>query len=464
MEDLWEKALDTIHEQVSRKVFDAWIRPLQPVGPLREGCLELLVTNEFTADRVRTRYGALLESCLSSEAGERVRLVFRVQPGVSDQDPVPEESIMPPEVVVAAPVAEVAEVEPEKRADERTLSFLDRRYTFESFVVGGCNQFAHAVAERVAERPAGSYNPLFIYGGVGLGKTHIMHAIGNRIVANNPGMRVVYISSEKFMTQLINSLRDRQGLRFKEQFRSVDVLLVDDIQFIAGKKATQEEFFHTFNALYEDNKQIILTADSLPKDIQDLEERLRSRFSMGMTADMQPPELETRVAILKKKAAMEGLDLLDDVAYFLADAVHTNVRELEGAMIRVAAFASLTRQPITLGLVRETLRDLIRTQDRPLTAGDIQKAVAAFYNIRLEDMLSGRRTRQFSHPRQVAMFLCKQLTKLSYPEIGQEFGGRDHTTILYAVSSIEKKRQETPELAGEIEQLVAVCGQAVRRS
>ncbi|MBF0158192.1 MAG: chromosomal replication initiator protein DnaA [Magnetococcales bacterium] len=451
METMWQKTLELMQEQVSRQVFDVWIKPLQPVGQVENNVLELLVDNEFAADRIRTRYGALLESCLASETGQEIRILFRIKPPLP---PEPAKAIEPAKPVVQETV--VQSVSPGPVAERPNL---DPRYTFASFVIGSCNQFAHAVAERVAEAPTIVYNPLFIYGGVGLGKTHIMQAIGHRILEKKPQLRVVYLSSEKFMTQLINSLRDNRVLSFREMFRSVDILLVDDIQFIAGKKATQEEFFHTFNALYESNKQIILTCDTLPKDIGHLEERLRSRFSMGLTADMQPPELETRVAILKKKAAMEGLELMDDVACFLAEAVQTNVRELEGALIRVSAYASLTNRPITLALVRETLRDLVRSQSKSLTIADIQKTVANFYNIRQEELLSGNKSRLFSHPRQMAMYLCKQLTKHSYPEIAHHFQGRDHTTILYAVKSIENKKSSNPSVVDDLEQLTALLNQ-----
>ncbi|OSM00466.1 putative chromosomal replication initiator protein DnaA [Magnetofaba australis IT-1] len=282
---------------------------------------------------------------------------------------------------------------------------------------------------------------------MGLGKTHVMQAIGNQILAERPDLRVLYTSSENFMTQLINSLRQKQVFNFKDTFRKVDVLMVDDIQFIAGKKATQEEFFHTFNALYEAKKQIVLTADSFPHEIEHLEERLRSRFGMGLVADMQPPELETRIAILKNKASGEGLELADEVAFFLAEAIQTNVRELEGALIRVSAYASLTGKPITMALVRESLKDIVKGRDKPATIERIQETVANYFKITQADLRGTKKSRLYSHPRQVAMYLCKQLTRHSYPEIGHRFGGRDHTTVLYAVDKIDKKRNDDAELA-----------------
>ncbi|MEO5371310.1 MAG: chromosomal replication initiator protein DnaA [Magnetococcus sp. DMHC-1] len=476
-DQLWERTLDAVKEQVSVRVFDAWIKPLRPAGPITNSQLEILVGNRLTMDMVPTRYGAILESCLASEAGNHIRISYRLDPRESEparpeQPPVPAESnassqAANPSARESDASGQAANPSNDQAATTRITSRktspnvlegtgLDARFSFESFVVGGCNQFVHAAAERVAERPAQAYNPLFIHGGVGLGKTHIMQAIGNRVAQTRPDLKVLYISSEKFMTEMIHSLRNQGIMGFKEKFRSVNLLLVDDIQFIAGKKATQEEFFHTFNALYETNSQIVLTSDSFPADIEDLEERLRSRLAMGLVADISPPELETRVAILKQKAAMVGMALMDDVAFFLADAIQTNIRELEGALIRVTAYASLTHKPITLGLVKETLRDLVKGHDKIVTVDHIQKTVANYYKIRLADLLSDRRTRMYSHPRQVAMYLCKQLTSHSYPQIGQHFGDRDHTTVLHAVKTIDKKQAEDPNLAEELESLLTM--------
>ncbi|MBF0154191.1 MAG: chromosomal replication initiator protein DnaA [Magnetococcales bacterium] len=457
---LWERTLDAVKEQVSVRVFDAWIKPLRPAGPVTNSQLELLVDDHLTMEMVR-RYGAILESCLASEVGNHVQISYRLESRKSEaREPESDEPSQPdvpgkvsfPEKVVVADVA----IKTSAPVNVLEGTGLDTRFAFESFVVGGCNQFVHAAAERVAERPAQAYNPLFIHGGVGLGKTHIMQAIGNRVAQTRPDLKVLYISSEKFMTEMIHSLRNQGIMAFKEKFRSVNLLLVDDIQFIAGKKATQEEFFHTFNALYETKSQIVLTSDSFPADIENLEERLRSRLAMGLVADISAPDLETRVAILKQKAAMVGMALMDDVAFFLADAIQTNIRELEGALIRVSAFASLTHKPITMGLVKETLRDIVKGHDKQVTIDTIQKTVASYYKIRLADLLSDRRTRMYSHPRQVAMYLCKQLTGHSYPQIGQHFGGRDHTTVLHAVKSIEKKQAKDPNLAEELESLLTM--------
>ncbi|MBF0621439.1 MAG: chromosomal replication initiator protein DnaA [Magnetococcales bacterium] len=455
--EIWDKVLDALKEQVSEQVFSAWISPLRPAGPIRGSELEILVGNDFSLDWVKSRYDSLLTASFSAEAGRAITIVYTIdtnapiKPAQEDNAKSAEQKDTPETPKQAA---KPKQADP---SDESTTlpreSGLDPRYTFDSFVVGGCNQFVHAASERVAEAPATAYNPLFIYGGVGLGKTHLMHAIGHKVLEDRPDARVLYISSEKFMTELINSLRFKRVFNFKEEFRSVDLLLIDDIQFIAGKKATQEEFFHTFNALFEANKQIIMTSDRFPNEIDNLEERLRSRFGWGLVADIQPPELETRVAILKKKASMEGLELQDDVAFFLANAIQTNVRELEGALVRVSAFSSLTRQPVTMELVKESLRDIVKGQERQITIEGIQKTVCAFYKIRPQDMRSNKRSRLFAHPRQIAMYLCKQLTRHSYPEVGHQFGGRDHTTVLYAVRSIDKKMKSDGNLAEEVETL-----------
>ncbi|MEO5365158.1 MAG: chromosomal replication initiator protein DnaA [Magnetococcus sp. WYHC-3] len=462
--ELWNRTLDVVRGQVADQIFNAWIRPLKPAGPLQEDRLELLVANSFSSSYVQSNYAELLLRCLAEEAGRPIHIQYRVDPQAS-LPPLPEAELLPERLLADQGGVSLGELSVDLVAGEDTTladpppSTLDPRYTFDTFVVGACNQFVAAAAERVAENPARAYNPLFIYGGVGLGKTHVMQAIGHKAVAERPGLRVMYTTSEKFMIQLINSLRYKRVHDFKEAFRSVDILMVDDIQFIAGKKATQEEFFHTFNALFEANKQIIMTSDRFPHEIDNLEERLRSRFGWGLVADIQPPDLETRMAILEKKAALEGWVLPKDVCFFLAENIPTNVRELEGALVRVSAYASLIHKPVTLELTRQCLRDIVRGQDKQISVEDIQKTVAAYYKIRPADLRSAKRTRLFSHPRQVAMFLCKQLTKHSYPEIGQMFGGRDHTTVLYAVGRIEDKRETDRNLAEELDAL----GQMIRK-
>ncbi|MBF0183469.1 MAG: chromosomal replication initiator protein DnaA [Magnetococcales bacterium] len=443
MKEHWSATLAAIQGEVTPQVYNMWFKPLCLGTELTEGCVELLSPSGLAADYVRSHYGSLLEAVLSQQVARSIRVVIRV-------DPQATEGVPPPVVVAEATVAPPATVAVGR-------SGLDPRYTFDSFVVGGCNQFAHAAAARVAEEPAKIYNPLFIHGGVGLGKTHLLHAIGNHLLAHRPALKVQYISSEKFMTQMIESLRFQRVHDFKELFRSIDVLLVDDIQFIAGKKSTQEEFFHTFNALYESNRQIVLSSDHLPSQMEFLEERLRSRFNWGLLADIQLPDLETRVAILKKKAAVEGIELLDDVAFFLADAIQSNIRELEGALIRVLAMASMDKVPVTMGLVVESLRHIVRPVDRrQVTVEEIQKKVAEYYQIRVLDLRSSKRARQFSHPRQIAMYLCKQLTKHSFPEVGKQFGDRDHTTVMHAVRKIEEQQIVDADLAGELRTLTAM--------
>ncbi|MEO5339528.1 MAG: chromosomal replication initiator protein DnaA [Magnetococcus sp. MYC-9] len=447
MKELWSETLEVIKEHVSPQVFNVWFKPLCLGNEWPDGRVEILTRNLLSAEYVRGHYGALLESTLSERAGRAVRVTFRLDPQVEGTEEAAL-SVEPSFLLQGTPPAGRVSPEP---------SGLDPRYTFDSFVVGGCNQFAHAAAARVADAPSSVYNPLFIHGGVGLGKTHLLHAIGNQLLETRPSLKIQYISSEKFMTQMIDSLRYQRVHDFKELFRSVDVLLVDDIQFIAGKKSTQEEFFHTFNALYEANRQIVLSSDRFPAEMEFLEERLRSRFGWGLVADIHAPDLETKVAILKKKAAVEGMDLQDDVAFFLADAIQTNVRELEGALIRVLAMASMEKEPVTMSLVVESLRHIVRAPDRrQVNVEEIQKKVAEYYQIRPLDLRSAKRARQFSHPRQIAMYLCKQLTTHSFPEIGRQFGDRDHTTVMHAVRKIDERQVLDPVLAGELRVLTGL--------
>ncbi len=447
MEDYWTRTVVSVKAQVSPEVYNLWIRSLRPGKNLADGRMEVLCHNDFAADYVDKHYRTLLESAMAVEKGTHQPLFFRADPGVksgivgrhSNELEVSEEP--PPSL----PEAEVVQ--------SPAVSGLMERYTFDLFVVGACNQFAHAAASRVADGPPVVYNPLYMHGGTGLGKTHLLHAIGHKVLKDNPQAKVRYISSEKFMTLFIDHTRMGRVNDFKSQFRSVDLLLVDDIHFFAGKKGTQEEFFHTFNALYGDGKQIILTSDSLPQDMP-LDERLRSRFAQGLVVDIHPPDLETRVAILKKKALAEDIDLEDDVAFFLADAIQTNVRELEGALIRVFALASIEKAPITMALVKESLRNILKNPERRVIPIDeIQRTVATFYKIAPMDLRSNKRSREFSYPRQIAMYLCKKLTNHSYPEIGEQFGGRDHTTVLYAVGRVNERQSEDSVLAKQLQSL-----------
>jgi chromosomal replication initiator protein len=321
--------------------------------------------------------------------------------------------------------------------NDEMSSILNPKYTFSSFVIGNSNRFAHAASLAVAESPAKAYNPLFIYGGVGLGKTHLMHAIGHYILASNPNAKVVYVSSEKFTNELINAIKDDKNEEFRNKYRNVDILLIDDIQFIAGKERTQEEFFHTFNELHDANKQIILSSDRPPKEIPTLEDRLRSRFEWGLIADIQVPDFETRMAILKKKADVENLNVANEVMGYIATKIKSNIRELEGALIRIIAYSSLTNREVTVDLATEALKDIIsKKQGKHVTIDSIQDVVSSYFNLRVEDLKSQRRTRNVSYPRQIAMYLSRKLTDMSLPKIGEEFGGRDHTTVIHAYEKI----------------------------
>jgi chromosomal replication initiator protein len=327
---------------------------------------------------------------------------------------------------------------------------LNPKYTFDEFVSGSSNQFAFAAAMAVANNPATTYNPLFVYGGVGLGKTHLINAVGNAVLKKNPEMKVCYYTSEKFMNELINSLRYAKMDEFRNKFRSMDVLLIDDVQFIAGKERTQEEFFHTFNALYESHKQIVVTSDKFPKEIPGLEERLRSRFEWGLIADIQPPDVETKQAILKMKAEQNGINLPEEVALFLANSVSSNVRELEGFLIRIGAYASLTSTPITLAMAKEVLKDILVETNKNLTIEEIQKKVSTHYDVKISDLKSSKRIKTLVLPRQIAMYLARQLTSSSYPEIGERFGGKDHSTIIHAIKKIENLMKEDLRLRSTI--------------
>ena len=337
---------------------------------------------------------------------------------------------------------------------EEAVSILNPKYTFDTFVIGNSNRFAHAASLAVSESPAKAYNPLFIYGGVGLGKTHLMHAIGHFILHNNPASKVLYVSSEKFTNELINAIKDDKNEEFRFKYRNIDVLLIDDIQFIAGKERTQEEFFHTFNALYEANKQIIITSDRPPKEITTLEERLRSRFEWGLIADIQTPDLETRIAILRKKAQLENLDVPNDVMVFIADKIASNIRELEGALNRVIAYSSLTENELSVELATEALKDILSaSKNKVINSTVITESVARYFDLKVDEFKSKRRSRDISFPRQIAMYLCRELTDMSLPKIGDDFGGRDHTTVIHAIEKIEDDIQNNAETRRSVEEL-----------
>lgn len=433
MSELWTNALQTIRTQVPAPDYDAWFVPIgcDAVG---EREIVLRVPHGHFADWIRSRYGALIEEAVSKRAGRP--MVLRL---VNAED----EPFAPVERPAAAAGAPVLSLVQHPVTEGPALPHgLHAKYTFRSFVVGPSNQFAHAACQAVAESPTSNYNPLFIYGGVGLGKTHLLHAIGLRIHERDPRLRIRYISAESFINDLIMSIRLTRMDEFRYRYRNdCDVLLVDDIQFLAGKDRSQEEFFHMFNSLHGAHKQIVVTSDRFPQEIPQLEERLRSRFQWGLIADIQPPEMETRVAILEKKAEKLGFQLLDDVTMFLATAIKSNVRELEGSLTRLHAWSSLKREIVTLSKAKELLRHIVVDTGRMVTAETIIKTVCAAYDVKVADVKGPRRHRAVTTPRMVAMYLCRKMTNDSYPELGRRFGNRDHSTVISAVNKIEQELQ-----------------------
>lgn len=444
MDKIWQKTLDILKQTLADQQFVTWIKPIRFVGVKNEE-VELEVPNRFVLDWIKKHYQEAIQSCISNAAGAsyRIKLCVARTPIKPDAVPVTENPTPP------VP----AKVQEEHHPQRGNVYNLNSRYTFKTFVLGSSNQFASAAATAVANNPATTYNPLFIYGGVGLGKTHLINAVGNEILKRNPDMKVCYYTSEKFMNELINSLRYAKMDEFRTKFRSMDVLLIDDVQFIAGKERTQEEFFHTFNALYDSHKQIVVTSDKFPKEIPGLEERLRSRFEWGLIADIQAPDMETKQAILKMKAEQNGIDLPHEVAFFLANSVSSNIRELEGYLVRIGAYASLTATPINLAMAQEVLKDILVEKRRELTVEEIQKLVANHYSIKLSDLKSAKRMKALVLPRQIAMYLSRQLTSCSYPEIGERFGGKDHSTIIHAIKKIEKNMEEDYQLRSVINNL-----------
>lgn len=444
MEDVWLQAQSNLAKVLTHQTYTTWIEPIRFAGS-RNNTLLLEAPNLFIRERVRESYlPMILESVRSlTDSHFQVELQIAAKP----QEKTHKSSRK------TNSGNELQEVDPEKPAPVEFSTNLNTKYTFETFVCGGSNQFAHAAAQSVANNPAGKYNPLFIYGGVGLGKTHLLTAIGNQVLAKNRKARVCFYTSEKFMNELINCLRYQKMDQFRNKFRKMDLLLIDDIQFIAGKERTQEEFFHTFNALYESHKQIVVTSDKFPKDIPGLEERLRSRFEWGLIADIQPPDTETKVAILRKKAEVDGILLPDEVALFLASSASTNVRELEGMLIRLGAVSSLTGKNITLDMAREVLKDIIVDKTKEVSVEMIQKYVADHFNIKVADLKSDKRTKALVVPRQIAIYLCRDMTKASYPDIGDKFGGKDHSTIIHSVKKVDKLLTQDFELKNTIETL-----------
>ena len=437
MPELWTRGLAEIRERIDRQNFETWIKPIRFVSRNKNEII-LDVPNKFFRDWVAEHYLRQIESLLSNIATQEVKVVFQVNEKLEGRANLDK-------------VFKKEEKEP-ARPPQR-INHLVAKYTFANFVIGASNQFAHAACVAVANQPGDHYNPLFIYGGVGLGKTHLVNAIGHQAVAQRPSLKIVYLSSESFMNELIASLRRDRMDEFKRKFRNVDLLILDDVQFIAGKERTQEEFFHTFNSLYESHKQIVITSDKFPKEIPGIEDRLRNRFEWGLIADIQPPDMETRVAILQKKAEVEGVLLPHDVAIFLASNIDSNVRELEGSLTRLGAFSSLTKVVITVDLAKELLRNTLKGAQREITVENIQKTICDYFNIKIGDLKAKRRTQNIALPRQVAMYLCRKYTENSFPAIGDKFGGRDHSTVIHASKTIERKIKEDPHMQNTIEKL-----------
>jgi len=464
--NIWESVLSAVEKRVNHESFTTWFKPIGFIE-MDGAKLKLRVPDRVFEDWILNNYWDVMEESLdeagiagcsiafevASISNGRSDLVNHVSISDSSARKIKPSSSIPSRQVFSSP-----SFSPPHYVDQDVAETpLNQKYTFETFVVGSSNQFAHAAALAVADSPSKTYNPLYIYGGVGLGKTHLMCAIGHRIKEQYRHLRLCYISAERFMNELINAIRYDQTMSFRERYRSIDILLIDDIQFIAGKERTQEEFFHTFNALYDGQKQIVISSDCAPKDIPTLEERLHSRFEWGLIADIQPPDLETKVAILRKKAEMEKLALPDDVALFIAGKVKSNVRELEGSLIRLTALSSLRGEPISLALAREAIKNITEEEERSVTIEVIQKVVADHYNLRVTDLKSKTNARDIAVPRQVAMYLCKTLTKSSLPEIGREFGGKHHTTVLHSINKIGALYEQKGNFHSLINSLIIGC-------
>jgi chromosomal replication initiator protein len=425
---IWDQVLARIETKVNRHIFYTWFKPTSFVSDDGDQ-IRVRVPNGLFRDWLTKHYAVVLDEAFADVDRRGCTVAFVTDDVVSPQPQAFVENGVPADEV------------PTGDAGDTVPGGLAPRYSFDTFIVGPSNQFAHAACRAVAEAPSRSYNPLFIYGGVGLGKTHLMHAIGHYVLNHLRSLKLTYISSERFMNEMINAVRYDRILDFRERYRSVDVLLVDDIQFIAGKEGTQNEFFHTFNALYDSQKQIVISSDCPPHEIPSLEERLRSRFEWGLIADIQPPDLETKVAILKKKAETEGIPLPDTVAIYIAGKIKSNIRELEGSLIRLIAYASLTGREISLQLAQDVLRNVLQHDERAVTIEIIQKYVSDYYQLKLVDLKSRNNSKSVAMPRQIAMYLCKSLTNASLPEIGRSFGGKHHSTVIHSIRKIEALRQ-----------------------
>ena len=431
----WLQIMDALQEKIDKNSYETWFEPTSYIGQ-ETNSLYIKVPNSYFKDWLSYHYSSMINSCSQELYGKVFNIKF-----IFDEDS---------SVFMRRP--------PQERKSKRGTLLnpnLNPNYTFENFVVGSCNEFAHAASTAVTKNPAKSYNPLYIYGGAGLGKTHLMNAIGHFIVLNNSGLKVLYITTEQFMNDLINHLQYGKILSFRQKYRNVDVLLMDDIHYLSGKERTKEEFFHTFNHLYDGQKQIVISSDCPPKEIPHLEERFRSRFEWGLIADLKPPDIETRIAILKKKSDLEGVDLPESVALYIADKVHSNIRVLEGYLRRVIAFASLKGEKIDLDLTKEALRSLLDSSSTVVTIEKIQKIVCHQFKIKPSQLKSKNNSPKFAFPRQIAMYLSKGLTKASLPEIGKKFGGKHHTTVIHSIRKIEKMHNEDPEFNKELNNLIS---------
>ena len=478
-QNVWDEILARIEAKVGRHSFYTWFKPTTLLSE-EENVLRVRVPNPLFREWLPRHYSGLINEALAEIDRPLIQIEF-VAEGVRGEGPsmaeaVPQMAREEAEQALAGSLAEAEADEPGtaglrptdgSAANEPAAAAysgstyegspgvgLNLRYTFETFVVGPSNQFAEAASRAVSEAPARSYNPLYIYGGVGLGKTHLMHAIGHYVLRQNPHFKLTYISTERFMNEMINAVKNDRIINFRERYRAVDVLLVDDIQFLAGKEGTQNEFFHTFNALYDTQKQIVLSSDCPPNEIPSLEERLRSRFEWGLIADIQPPDLETKVAILKKKADAESVPLPDNVAIYIAEKIKSNIRELEGSLIRLIAYASLKGVDVTIALAQEVLKNVIGQDDRAVTLDMIQKSVADYYQLKVADLRSRNNSKSVAMPRQIAMYLCKSLTHASLPEIGRSFGGKHHSTVIHSIRKIETLRQKDRDFNSVINSLV----------
>jgi chromosomal replication initiator protein len=486
---VWEQVLQKLEQELSKLMIDTWLKPTIPLK-LTETTLEIGTPKQIIKEWLESRYLPIISSTVQYITNKPLNVIF-VNLDIDDEITTNTTKEIPPvSLTLVTPQLNLEpelELKDEKKTDylptamstakqphiykpssesdqnfsltlnpaEESMAVLNPKYIFETFVIGNSNRLAHAASLAVAEAPANAYNPFFVYGGVGLGKTHLMHAIGHRILKNHPHLKLLYISSEKFTNELINSIRDGNPESFRQKYRNIDVLLVDDIQFLAKKEHTQEEFFHTFNTLHEANKQIIMSSDRPPREIQTLEDRLRSRFEMGLITDIQPPDLETRIAILRKKAMMEHLNVSNDVMVYIASRIDNNIRELEGALIRVMAYASLTNQNIDIDLATEALKDIFpHGKPKQITVELIQETIASYFKLKIDELLAKKRTRNVAYPRQIAMYLSRELTETSLPRLGEMFGGRDHTTVIHAYDKISRERNADIKLSNTIKELI----------